>query len=487
MNQGYNENDNRVERAASSGGGTPVWWLVFKWELADLWIGGRVRSLLILFTLLMSITSILRYLESQLSLIPPAEIVFITLQATISFGLFIGLIIGADSISGERERATFEGLLLTPASRRQIVIGKFLAALSPWPVALALSIPYMAVLSQGDEVLGPALLLGTLMGSILAVAFTGIAMLVSIWANSNRVSLFVSLLIYILLLIPTLWPGAAQKGDLGYFLQQLNPMQGTSEFLEKVLVNNRTVQEKGAFAMAAVVAAVAALGLLFLYAAPRLRLEGGAPRLMLRRRRVRAAGMLPLVCLIVSLTSAMPLHAGVPVPEARGSGSASTEQPLQISVDLDHKTVLAGDMINFHTVVTNNGTQQSSPFHVSMNIIKIGSGEPVDPEDWSPERTQEVEPLAAGQSAQQSWVVHGILKGNYMVYMTIIPTPVGPDATTQTTSSMGIHVIVKPSNKTNPGGVLPIAIGIPVALALGMLLVRRPWRRRRAAEAASDE
>ncbi len=464
MNNRQNGQNKPVER---SGAESPVWWIVCKWELADLWIGGRVLMLLILFSVLMSITSVLREMESQLSMIPPAEIVFIILQSTITFGLFIGLIIGADSISGERERATFETLLLTPTSRRQIVLGKFLAALSPWPVAMALSIPYMAALSQGDAVLGPALLWGAIMGTVLAVAFTGFGLLVSIWSNSNRISLFVSLLVYILLLIPTLWPGAAQKGDLGYLLQQLNPMQGTSEFLEKILVNNRTVAEKATYTFAALLSAVVVVGLLFLYAAPNLRLDGGAPRLSLRPRRATVAGALLMICLTAALSSALPLHA---------AAATGAEQPLQISVDLDHKTIAAGDQIEFKTVVTNNGAQASPAFHVSMNIIKIGSGDPVDPEDWAPERSQEIEPLEAGQSAEQAWVVHGILEGNYMVYMTVIPTPDGPDTTTQTVSSMGIHVIVKASNHTNPGGVLPIALGIPVVLTSGTLLLR--WRRR---------
>ena len=470
MNKQQAGKENRVERA---GAGLPVWWLVCKWELTELWLGGRVLILLILFSVMMSITAVMQEAQSQLSMIPPAEIVFIVLQSTITFGLFIGLIVGADSVSGERERATFETLLLTPTSRRQIVLGKFLAALSPWPVAMLLSAPYMVVLAQGDEVLRPALLLGGAMGSLLAVAFTGFGMLVSIWSKSNRISLFVNLLVYVLLLIPTLWPGAAQKGDLGYFIQRLNPMQGTSEFLEKVLVNNRSVAEKAPYAMAAVYSAVAVLILLFLYAAPGLRLEGGAPRLpflqrlFLRQRSVGAAILLLLIGLTVALGSALPLHA---------AASPATKQSMQISVDLDHKTVTAGTEIDFNTIVANSGTQASLPFHVSMNIIKIGSGDPVDPEDWSPERSQEVDSLKAGESAEQTWVVHGILEGNYMVYMTVIPTPDGPDTTTQTTSSTGIHIIVKASANTNPGGVLPIAIAIPLALTVGTLFVRRRQR-----------
>ncbi|MBI5565280.1 MAG: ABC transporter permease subunit, partial [Chloroflexi bacterium] len=379
-----------------SGMQLPVWWLVFRQEFTDLWIGGRVFLLLVLFSGVMSVTAILREVESQLSLIPPAEMIFLTLLGGISFGLFIGLIIGADSISGERERATLEALLLTPTARRQIVIGKFLAALSPWPATLLLSIPYILIVAQGDEILGPALLLGALLGGVLAVAFTGFGMLVSIWSNSNKMSLFVSLLVYMILLIPTQFPGSAQKGDLGYAIQQLNPMQASSEFLEKVLVNNRTVAEKSSYLVAAIVSAVGVLGLLFFYAAPRLSLEGDAPRLPALKWR-RAANLLAITGLGAALA--------LPTVSARAAPFAQAEQALEITLDLAYTTVNAGDEIEFNTVVTNSGTEASPALNVAMNIVKTGKGDPVDPEDWSPERTQQVDALAPGESAEQTWTI----------------------------------------------------------------------------------
>src|SRR5215208_926477 len=53
---------------------------------------------------------------------------FFILQITLAVSLLITLIIGANAISGERENGTFESLLVTPVSRRQIILGKFLAA-----------------------------------------------------------------------------------------------------------------------------------------------------------------------------------------------------------------------------------------------------------------------------------------------------------------------------------------------------------------------
>ena len=216
---------------------------MFKRELADLWIGGKALILILVYSVLLGIMVYVLSSNSELSLIPPKEMVYETLKNAMAVSLFIGLIIGADSLSGERERATLEGLLLTPTSRSQIVVGKFLAAMSPWPAALAVAIPYLKVLAQGDEVLGPAILWGAILGSILVLAYTGLGMLVSFWSNTNRTSYFVSLGIYILFLVPAQLPGRAQTGAAGQFLQWVNPFAATNHFLSKHLVNYRTLAE----------------------------------------------------------------------------------------------------------------------------------------------------------------------------------------------------------------------------------------------------
>jgi hypothetical protein len=135
-------------------------------------------------------------------------------------------------------------------------------------------------------------------------------------------------------------------------------------------------------------------------------------------------------------------------------------------------------------VVTNGEPDQSPQLNVAMNIVKTGKGDPVDPEDWSPERTQGIDPMAPGTSVEQSWTVNAVLAGDYMVYMTVIPEPNGAEATSQPVASRGIHLTVRAFEKSNPGGVLPVAIGTPLAMIVIALIPRS--LRRRSARAAQD-
>lgn len=444
------------------------WWVVATGELADLWLGTRAVVVLLLFSVLLGVMAFLLATNTELRLTPPREMLFMILQATIAISLFVGLSIGADSISGERERATLESLLLTPVGRRGIVFGKYLAAVSVWPVAICIATIYLLVLTPNPEALRQTLFWGVLLGSLLVIGFSGFGILTSFWANSNKTSLSMSLIVYLIFLLPTQFPGNAQTGAVGRFVKRINPLEATNQFLEKVIVNNRTPEEMASWLWAPILFALIVLVLLFWYAAPTLQLEGSMPK-MSRPRSTRSVNLLLLLVLLTLF--AAPWHS------ARAEESGSSSSILGIAIDATAEIVKTGDEIDFSTEVTYDGEETSQEMLVAMNIVNLGEGDPVDPEDWSPERTQSIEPLAKGETAVQDWTINAILEGDYMVYMVVLPSPESPETTSQPVASMGIHLTVEPYTDLNPGGVMPFVIGIPIALlgVLGILI----WRRRR--------
>lgn len=460
----------RATPSMATGASAPTWWLVFKKELGDLWIGGRALQLTVAYTVVLGVYTYITARDSTLSLVPPKEMVYELTKAAMVASVFVGLIIGADSLSGERERATLEGLLLTPTSRRQIVVGKFLAAGSPGPAALLITIPYMRVLSQGDEVFGQAVLWGAGLGCVLTLAFTAMAMFVGFWCNSNKTSLFVSLCLYILFLLPTQLPGHAQGGAMGLFGQWVNPLAAPRYFLSSILVNNWTLDRAWSWTLSPLVFAAITFGLLFWYAGPNLRLEGG------RTRRILGTGARATAAVL--LVSFLALAAPAMAQQQPAAPAQAAAEPLQVTIDVTAKTVRAGTPLLYNTVITNTGTTASPPLIVAMNIINLNkSGDVVDPEDWSPQRTQYSDPLAPGQSVTLNWRINAILDGNYMVYMVGIPAPSGPEETSHPVTSPGIHLIVTKYTRLNPGGVLPYAIGGPILLGLIIFFVYRQRHR----------
>jgi len=442
---------------------TPTWWLVFRRELIDLWIGGKAFNLMLIYSLVLGGMVYIYSFNTELSLIPPKEATYEMLKNAMAVAMFVGLIIGADTLSGERDRATLESLLLTPANRRQVILGKFLAAFSIWPAAYVIAIPYLYVLAQGDSVLAPALFWGAVTGTILVVGYTAVGMLVSFWSGTNKVSYFIALGIYAALLIPAELPGKS-AGAAGQFLQWINPMASVNHFLSKHLVNYRSVAEFWPWLITAVVLAVVAMAVL-LFVGAGLRLEPGRKNKLWTRLSHAFGLSLIAGLLIVSGLLASPAYA------------VQADENLSISVDADARQLKTGDTIEFKTVVKNNGAAASPPLIVAMNVINLdATGDVVDPEDWSPQRTQYIDALGAGESIELSWVINTILEGDFMVYMVLLPEPGSAESTSHPVASSGIHLTVAPFTRLNPGGVLPFAIGGPILLLIITYLV---YRRRR--------
>ena len=454
------------QRIQTSGSRRPAWWVIASGELKELWIGGKALMLMIVFSILLGILTWLLATNIELHLLSAKEMVFLTLQASIAMGLLSSLIIGADSISGERERSTFEGLLLTPASRRQIILGKFFAAISPWPVTFVITFPYLLLLSQGDgKIVVNSVIWGLLLGSILIAGFTGFAILVSIGTNSNRTSLFMSLAIYLFCLLPTQFPALAQVGYAGQLIKKINPMDATIHFLEKVVVNNRTPQEMAVWLWAPILFFGFVFLGLFWYAARVLPYD--ASRFWRRQPSRSRTVILSFAICLISILGTTPVMAS-------GRQALDDGNALSISIDTDYKSIKTGDTFDINTTVTNNGEEVSPQMFIAMNIMNLKkNGDPVDPEDWSSERTQAIAPLAERQSARQSWTVHAILDGDYMLYLVLIPEPTGSQGTSQPVASTGIHMTVAPFTNLNPKGVLTLAIGMPLGLTLLMVVLVR--------------
>jgi ABC-2 type transport system permease protein len=251
------------------------WRVVAAQELRELWVGGRGPALLFVFSVLLSVVTYLAATNQVLNFLERREAVNLTLQISVAVGALVTLIVSADGISGERERGTLESLLLTPVSRRAIVAGKLLAAVSLWFAAFVVTVPYVWVLGRGVSIFGRALLLGLLVGSLLSLALSALGLLISALSNSNKVSLAVAFLLLLALFAPTQLPGGMPRGWFGDLLDAVNPVASGLHYLSAVLVTGHDWTRDLAYLTSPLVAAVAAGCILFLTADRLVRLTGG--------------------------------------------------------------------------------------------------------------------------------------------------------------------------------------------------------------------
>jgi ABC-2 type transport system permease protein len=249
--------------------GQAGWLVVAEQECRDLWSSGRGLILLFLFSVLLSAVAYLTSTNLALNFLEQRESVNLVLQFAVAVGVLATLVVSADGISGERERGTLETLLVTPVSRRSIIIGKLIAALTLWFATFLISIPYVWVLGRDVGILGPALALGFGVGTLLAVGLGSIGLLISAACNSNKTSVGASIFLLLILFAPTQLPSGLPQGWFFEALLLANPVASGLAYISSQLVEGHSWTQDLSYLITPLLTAIIAGGALTL-AGPRL-------------------------------------------------------------------------------------------------------------------------------------------------------------------------------------------------------------------------
>jgi ABC-2 type transport system permease protein len=245
------------------------WLVIAEQECRDLWTSGRGLILLFLFSVLLSGITYLTSTNQALNFLEQRESVNLVLQFAVAVGVLATLVVSADGISGERERGTLETLLVTPVSRRSIIGGKLVAALSLWLATFLVSIPYVWVLARGVGILGRALALGFCVGTVVAVGLGSIGLLISAACNSNKTSLAASIFLLLILFAPTQLPSGLPQGWFFDVLLRANPVASGLAYISSILVGGHSWTRDLALLITPLLTAIIAGGALVI-AGPRL-------------------------------------------------------------------------------------------------------------------------------------------------------------------------------------------------------------------------
>jgi ABC-2 type transport system permease protein len=235
------------------------------------WSGG---AWLLAASLIFSLVAYLLLTDKELSLLDQGEMLFTLTEIVISLGIVMAVTIGSSTISTEIESGTFESLLLTPVTGRQIAFQKLLSIITTWLILYAASIPYVVVLSSGTNLSLSAVFYTGLYGTILVIAFSSLSIALSARLKSSKNSIMISLMIMLILLAPSIFFATSlKKTGFGIAIENVNPVSHTMNSLDSVLVDNQqTLTEQGMHIVPVVVFAVACL-LILLYLSRRFEVK----------------------------------------------------------------------------------------------------------------------------------------------------------------------------------------------------------------------
>jgi len=131
-----------------------------------------------------------------------------------------------------------------------------------------------------------------------------------------------------------------------------------------------------------------------------------------------------------------------------------------------------GDRLAFHSEIRNTSGRPVNGLIAWISLLRIdpGNEQPVDLEDWSAQKALAAKQVPPGGTLAAEWPMRLINSGTYRVVVSTATR----DAQGITTSP-AVDFTVAPKPVVESRRVLPVALGIPLLLALGLL-----WRRWRA-------
>ncbi len=258
---------------SSSAAPIAPWRVVSAYELRSLWLSAKGLTVLLGYALLLSVLSYVAATDAALNLLDARESVGILVKIAIGVGALAALVVSADAISGERERATLEALLVTPVPRRALVLGKLVGASSMWLAAIVVALPYVVTMARGPGVVLDAVVVLLGVGALVGAALTAFGLAVSAVSLSNRVSLATSVGTLLVLAAPGQLPAVASRGPLSTWLVVLNPVGAGLKLVGRVLIDQAPLRSEWPLLIAPV-AAVVVLTWLATCLSTRVRLGG---------------------------------------------------------------------------------------------------------------------------------------------------------------------------------------------------------------------
>jgi hypothetical protein len=158
---------------------------------------------------------------------------------------------------------------------------------------------------------------------------------------------------------------------------------------------------------------------------------------------------------------------------AAPAAAAPTERS-QITFDRGEVAAVVGDKFTLTSRITSPGTDAAAaPLIAHLDVVSRTTDVYVDPEDWSSERTVELDPADAEGGAQVAWDLQAVNAGRFAVYVVLLPA----DGAAPLVVSQPVPVTVAGRRTLTPGHALPVAVAIPLLLGLATAAIRLRQRR----------
>jgi ABC-2 type transport system permease protein len=250
---------------------------VFRHEITETFYTWRGGAWIVVASLIFSLMAYLLLTDKELSLLDQGEMLLMLGKIIVTLGVIISSAIASSSITAEIESGTFESMLLTPITHRQIALQKLMSVITIWVVLYVVSIPYLVVLASGTNLCSSAIFYVGFYGTVSVAAVSSLSIAVSTRLDTSKNSMMASLMIVSILLVPPLFFSTLlMKTEFGLILDNVDPLSHVINSLDSVLVDNeQSLSQQAAHIWPNLLFMLGCLFLLFWYS-KRFEVKGAA-------------------------------------------------------------------------------------------------------------------------------------------------------------------------------------------------------------------
>lgn len=215
--------------------------LLAKKEAGELLRSTRGLGWLLALSAILSVFSLLFVSNTELSLLDNAEAVYLMMATISALGSLLAVVLGSDSIAGEKERGSLVPLLLAPLSTPELVLGKIGGLVAGWVVTYVIALPYLWAVGSSGQNLIEAVGYLALLGTPLVLGFGLYAIGLSARFDTVRATLGTSLITLVLLASPLLIGPRLRQNPIGKWFDAINPFSAAVNAFDSAVIDSQPV------------------------------------------------------------------------------------------------------------------------------------------------------------------------------------------------------------------------------------------------------
>ena len=219
--------------------------MIARKEAGELLLSIRGLAWLTTAALALSAFGLLLIGSAELSLLDNAQVVYDMAAIGAALGALLALVVGIDTVAGERERGSLTPLILTPVSRGAILAGKLGGVAIAWAAVYALTLPYLWAVGATGPNMGAAIAVSALFGTPVVLGFGMFGMGLGAAAGSARSALMIGLAALVVSASPLLLGPSLRQSAIGRMFDAVNPFSAAVNAYDAVIIDSQPIAAHG--------------------------------------------------------------------------------------------------------------------------------------------------------------------------------------------------------------------------------------------------